>query len=103
MEGVDLIVELGNEFVEGFLESLEVGVLLGLHIAYDLGQLGYQLYALSEVVLIFLLNLQLELCQYVVVLPVQVYLVSVALEVLVRIVQIVVLLYEILNVLDCLL
>lgn len=95
MKLVDLSVELRNELIESLFECFHVCVLCRLDICNYGGELTDELNALSVVVLVFLLYLELELCQCVVKLPIEIDLVSVVLEVLVGVVHVVVLLHEV--------
>ena len=100
MKGVDLVVKLRDQLIEGPLESLHAAFLLAFNGGHDLRKLRDLLYALREVVSVLLLHLELELSKGVVDLAVQVNTVANVLEVLVGEGKVSVLLNELLHVSD---
>jgi hypothetical protein len=60
MERVDLIVQLRDQLIQSLLESFHASLLLAFNSRDDSGQLGDLLHALSEVVSILFLDLELE-------------------------------------------
>ncbi len=98
MKVMNLAVKLRNQFVESLLKSLGVALLSALHRLDDGSKLANLLDALSEVVLVLLLDLELELSESVVYLAEQVNSISNVLEVFIRINQMTVLFNELLNI-----
>ena len=92
-----MIVKLRDQFIKSLFECFHVGVLLRFYIRKNALEKRDLLNAFSKVVFVFFLDFKLELSHHIVELAKEIYLISVVLEVLVRIVKAIVLLYEILN------
>lgn len=66
MKGVNLIVKLRNQLIEGLLECLHAAFLLAFNCGNNLGKLTDLLDAFSKVISVLLFNFKLELSKSVV-------------------------------------
>jgi hypothetical protein len=94
MELMNLCVQLRDELIESSLEGLHGAFLLTFNVANNTRELRNLLDTLGKVILIFFLNLELELSQRIIDLPVEVNTIADILEVFINIDKMTILLNE---------
>ena len=94
MKLMNLCVQLRDELIESSLEGLHGAFLLTFNVANNTRELRNLLHTLGKVILIFFLNLELELSQRIIDLPVEVNTIADILEVFINIDKMTILLNE---------